>query len=68
MKMVIKSANHETRVERLLGAPLAEVANRQRLVPDEFIDSENRAMTTAFERYARPLVGAPLPNYVRLTV
>ncbi|PYJ50588.1 MAG: hypothetical protein DME69_02025 [Verrucomicrobia bacterium] len=29
MKMVIKSANHETRVERLLGAPLADDAVRR---------------------------------------
>ena len=48
-------------------APLAEVASRQRLLPDEFIDSTGHGLSPAFERYARPLLGAPLPSYARLS-
>jgi 6-phosphofructokinase len=47
-------------------APLAEVANSQRRLSDEFIGGDGRGVTTAFERYARPLLGDPLPDYARL--
>jgi 6-phosphofructokinase 1 len=42
------------------------VANRQWLVPPEFLTAEG-SITDAFRRYARPLLGPePLPHYVRL--
>ena len=47
-------------------APLAEVANRQRTIPAEFIGSDGHSLTAAFEAYARPLIGDPLPNYAAL--
>lgn len=48
-------------------APLAQVANRQRLLPDVFLTAEGRGTTAAFKRYALPLLGPePLPSYVRL--
>ncbi|HEU5423144.1 MAG TPA: diphosphate--fructose-6-phosphate 1-phosphotransferase [Nitrolancea sp.] len=46
--------------------PLPEVANRERLLPDEFIAPGGRAVTDAFRRYALPLIGGPLPPYARL--
>jgi 6-phosphofructokinase 1 len=46
--------------------PLERVANRQRLLPDEFIAPGGQGLTAAFERYARPLLGDPLPTYARL--
>jgi 6-phosphofructokinase 1 len=46
--------------------PLERVANNQQLVPDHFIAPSGHALTTAFERYARPLLGDPLPVYARL--
>lgn len=47
--------------------PISEVANRVRLLPDEFIQADGRGMTSAFHAYARPLMGStPAPEYVRL--
>jgi 6-phosphofructokinase 1 len=43
------------------------VANRQRLLPDAFIDTSGTGVTEEFLRYARPLIGPePLPRYTRL--
>jgi 6-phosphofructokinase len=47
-------------------APLAEVANAERPVPDEFIAADRNDVTPAFLDYARPLIGAPFPRYARL--
>jgi len=48
-------------------APLALIANRQKLLPDEFLTGDGRGVTDAFRRYAMPLLGHdPLPKYVRL--
>jgi 6-phosphofructokinase 1 len=47
-------------------APLEEVANAERPVPDEFINDRGNGVTPAFLEYARPLIGAPLPRYARL--
>lgn len=47
--------------------PLDTVANRQRLLPDDYLTPDGRSTTEAFRRYARPLIGPePLPYYVRL--
>lgn len=47
--------------------PLEAVANRQRLLPDEFIAPDGTAVTDSFRSYAMPLLGPqPLPHYVRL--
>lgn len=47
---------------------LAKVANRQRLLPDEFIDEDGTGVTEDFRRYAMPLLGPdPFPRYFRLT-
>jgi 6-phosphofructokinase 1 len=47
--------------------PLENVANRQRLLPDEYLTPDGRATTDAFRRYALPLIGPePLPRYVHL--
>ncbi len=48
-------------------AKLEEVANAERLMPDEFINAAGNGVTEAFLAYARPLIGPPLPRYVRLT-
>jgi 6-phosphofructokinase 1 len=48
-------------------APLSDVANRQRLLPDEFLSQEGTATTEAFREYALPLLGPhALPEYARL--
>jgi 6-phosphofructokinase 1 len=46
---------------------LINVANRQFLMPDEFLSDDGRATTEGFRRYALPLLGPdPLPWYARL--
>jgi 6-phosphofructokinase len=48
-------------------APLAEIANRQWLLPHDFLSSDGRDTTTAFREYALPLLGPdPFPRYARL--
>ena len=47
-------------------APLEEIVNAERPVPDEFINEEGNYITPAFLDYARPLIGGPLPRYARL--
>jgi hypothetical protein len=46
---------------------LANVANLERPLPDEFLSPSGNDVTAAFTRYAAPLLGGPLPPYVRLT-
>ncbi len=45
---------------------LSEVANVEKKVPDEFINESGNFVTDKFIEYARPLIGSPLPEYVRL--
>lgn len=45
---------------------LEDVANAEKLMPDEFINDEGNGVTGAFLDYARPLLGGPLPEYVKL--
>ena len=48
-------------------AALSEVANRQRLLPADYIAPDYSDVTDAFRRYARPLLGPePLPTYALL--
>ena len=60
-------------LERLPGEPyrcttgaarLKDVANRERLIPPEFMTPDGVA--PAFRAYAEPLLGGPLPKYTRL--
>jgi 6-phosphofructokinase 1 len=41
------------------------VANQQKRLPDAFINPEGNGLTEAFEAYARPLLGDPLPAFLR---
>lgn len=45
---------------------LEKVAGKERLMPDEFIAENGHDVTEAFLKYARPLIGEPLPTYARL--
>ena len=45
---------------------VADVAGKERPLPDTFLNFEGNFVTPAFLDYARPLLGAPLPSYVRL--
>jgi ATP-dependent phosphofructokinase / diphosphate-dependent phosphofructokinase len=48
-------------------APLAAIANQTRPMPADFVGSSATASTTpAYAAYATPLLGGPLPIYVRL--
>ncbi len=46
--------------------PLEQVANAEKLMPDEFINDDGNGVTPAFLEYATPLLGGLLPEYVRL--
>jgi 6-phosphofructokinase 1 len=45
--------------------PLAEVARAERPLPDDFIGPTGTDVSEAFVQYARPLIGAPLPDVMR---
>lgn len=47
-------------------AALREVANVQRLMPDNYLDSRKTMVTQAFYDYALPLIGEPLPVHAKL--
>ena len=47
-------------------ASLAEVANAERRLPDEYLTADGMNVTPAFRDYALPLIGGPLPSVVRL--
>jgi hypothetical protein len=46
--------------------PLDNVANQQKLLPVEFITPSGNGMTQSFVDYATPLIGDPLPEFMRL--
>lgn len=45
---------------------LKDVANAERMLPDKFITKESNFIKDSFRKYALPLIGEPLPRYVRL--
>lgn len=47
-------------------ASLETVANRERLLPEEYIGPDGRSVTRAFREYALPLIGGPLEPYGHL--
>jgi 6-phosphofructokinase 1 len=47
-------------------APLELVANQQKRLPGAFIGEKGNGMTEAFVAYASPLIGEPLPDFLRL--
>jgi ATP-dependent phosphofructokinase / diphosphate-dependent phosphofructokinase len=58
----------------IIEAPLSEVANREKMLPPEFISADGFAVTAAARRYLAPLIAGEayppfkdgLPDYVRL--
>ncbi|NPV54175.1 MAG: hypothetical protein HPY71_11720 [Firmicutes bacterium] len=47
-------------------ADLEEIANAEKKLPDDFINAGGNFVTREFIDYAMPLIGGPLPVYVRL--
>ncbi|GCE03214.1 6-phosphofructokinase [Dictyobacter aurantiacus] len=47
-------------------AALSEVANVQRLMPDEYLNASKTMVTQAFYDYALPLIGEPLIHHTQL--
>ena len=67
-KMVVLRRESDQPYRCTLGtAPLAAIANAQRLLPADMIPEPRTGATPAFRRYAEPLLGAPLPRHARLT-
>ncbi|MGC8788059.1 MAG: 6-phosphofructokinase [Anaerolineae bacterium] len=48
-------------------ASLGDIANRERMLPPEFMNEAGNYPTEAFLAYARPLIGELQPKYVRLS-
>ncbi len=46
--------------------PLEQVANVEKIVPDDFIAANGHDVTDAFINYARPLIGGEFPDYFKL--
>ena len=66
-KMVVLQRRDEPKYACTTGlAELSEVANVQRLLPENFLDSSKSMVTAAFRDYALPLIGEPLPVYPQL--
>jgi len=45
-------------------AKLEEVAEREKYLPDEFINDEANFVTNKYKEYTLPLIGGPLPDYL----
>ncbi len=52
----------------LLPVDLREVANRQRVLPPEFLGDQPFQIASAFAAYALPLIGEPIAPFARLLV
>lgn len=61
--VVIERVSDEPYAVRYGAAPLERVANIERCLPDAFITPDGASLTSAFTRYALPLLGEPLPDY-----
>jgi len=51
---------------RVGAAPLAAIANEQRVLPPDMIPEPRGGPTASFRRYAEPLLGSALPRHARL--
>lgn len=47
-------------------APLKDIAGQVKTLPPEYIDPSRGHATQAFFKYARPLLGGPIPRYARM--
>jgi 6-phosphofructokinase 1 len=47
-------------------APLADIANREKLLPPAYLPTPEALPSPAFRAYAEPLLGGPLPRHARL--
>ncbi|MHB1355447.1 MAG: 6-phosphofructokinase [Anaerolineae bacterium] len=47
-------------------APLDQIANKEHIVPAEYINAAGNGVTEDYIRYTRPLIGGPLTPYARL--
>lgn len=65
--VTIERESNDPYVVRFGTIPLAQVANHERPLPDQFISADGMGVTPAFRRYIEPLVG-PLPEYAQLDV
>ncbi|MDE2840206.1 MAG: 6-phosphofructokinase, partial [Chloroflexota bacterium] len=47
---------------------VSDVAGKERPLPDSYLNEAGNHVTSAFLDYVRPLIGAQLPEYVRLSL
>jgi 6-phosphofructokinase len=66
-KMVTLVRHEESEYSCTTGlVELAKIANKQRLMPPEYIDASGTMVTQAFHDYALPLIGDPLPQHAKI--
>jgi ATP-dependent phosphofructokinase / diphosphate-dependent phosphofructokinase len=66
-KMVTLIRSDEPTYHCITGlAELGQVANVQRLLPDEYLNEHKTMVTPAFRDYALPLIGGPLTQHPKL--
>jgi 6-phosphofructokinase 1 len=65
--VTLERASNDPYQVRVGSVALEHVANRERLLPDDFIAVDGRSVTDAFRQYALPLIDGPLPPVARLT-
>jgi ATP-dependent phosphofructokinase / diphosphate-dependent phosphofructokinase len=66
MITLVRECNHPYRCTTGY-ADISEIANREKHLPLEFMNDVGNYPTDAMLEYARPLIGDPLPEYVRLS-
>ena len=65
MMTLIRERGERYRV-RIGRVELSKVANVERPMPKNYINADGNDVTEDFVRYAKPLIGGPLPDYVQL--
>lgn len=65
MVAIQRESSHPYRYA-LTEVPLEDVANRERTLPDSYINAAGNGVTEAFREYCLPLLGEPFPPYAVL--
>lgn len=65
MVAIRRESDHPYRYA-LTEVPLEDVANRERTLPDSYINAAGNGVTEAFREYCLPLLGEPFPPYAVL--
>lgn len=65
--VAIERVSSQPYISRLSQVPLEQVANAEKRMPADFVKENGSGVDPSFVEYAMPLIGEPLPDYVRLS-